>query len=178
VTDNAGATEEDTATITVTNVAPIVEAGPDATIDEGGTFTGSGSFTDPGPDTWTATVDYGDGSGVQPLALNADKTFNLSRVYADNSSYTVTVTVTDDDSGVGNDTLVVTVNNVAPVVTAFTSSSPAIGGAREGQTVSVSATFTDPGELDTHTASIDWGDGTTSPAAVSEVGGSGTATTR
>ena len=25
-------------------------------------------------DTWTATVDYGDGSGVQPLTLQADQT--------------------------------------------------------------------------------------------------------
>ena len=51
----------------------------------------SGSFTDPGADTWTATVDYGDGSGVQALTLT-DKTFNLSHTYADNGSYTVTVT--------------------------------------------------------------------------------------
>ena len=55
---------------------------------------------DPGTDTWTATVDYGDGSGSQALPLTG-KTFELSHVYADNGSYTVTVTVNDDDGGSG-----------------------------------------------------------------------------
>ena len=76
--------------VIVNNVDPAVDAGPDATIDEGSTFTQCGSFTDPGADTWTATVDYGDGSGEQPLLLNSDKTFNLSHTYADDGVYTVT----------------------------------------------------------------------------------------
>jgi len=42
----------------------------------------SSTFTDPGADTWTANVNYGDGSGVQPLVLTG-KTFSLSHVYAD-----------------------------------------------------------------------------------------------
>jgi len=54
------------------------------------------AFTDAGADTWTATVNYGDGSGAKPLTLNADKTFGLSHVYADNDVYTVTVTVSRD----------------------------------------------------------------------------------
>src|SRR5262249_36468566 len=74
------------AIIHITNVNPSVEAGPDATINEGDTLSRIGSFTDPGPDSWTATVDYGDGSDLQPLALNPDGTFNLSHVYADNGS--------------------------------------------------------------------------------------------
>jgi hypothetical protein len=48
---------------------------------------------------------------------------------------------------------------------------------RSGDTVYVNATFTDPGILDTHTATIDWGDGTPAePAEVSESNGSGTVT--
>ena len=81
------------------NVAPVVSAGGDVTVDEGSVFAQSGSFTDPGANTWTATVNYGDGGGVQPLVLNANKTFALSHTYADNGSFTVTVTVTDDDGG-------------------------------------------------------------------------------
>ena len=42
-----------------------------------------------------------------------------------------------------------------------------------GTPVTASASFTDPGLLDTHTASIDWGDGTSSTGLVSEVDGSG-----
>ena len=112
VTDDDGGVGSDTLVVTVNNVPPSVDAGPDDTIDEGDTFTGAGSFTDPGADTWTGTVDYGDGSGVQPLALNPDKSFALSHPFATDGVYTVTVTVADDDGGVGSDTLVVTVNAV------------------------------------------------------------------
>ena len=68
VTDSDDATSNiDTITVTVSNVAPTVDAGAaTGTVAEGSTFTRSGSFTDPGADTWTATVNYGDGSGVEP----------------------------------------------------------------------------------------------------------------
>ena len=49
-----------------------------------------------------------------------------------------------------------TVSNVAPVVNAGADQTAA-----EGATVSLApATFTDAGTRDTHTATIDWGDGT------------------
>jgi hypothetical protein len=107
--------------LVVNNVAPVVDAGPDDTVYEGETFMGSGSFTDPGADTWTATVDYGDGSGMQPLSLSG-KTFTLSHVYTEDGVYTVTVNVTDDDGGTGTDTLQVTVNDVplTPAVPSMT----------------------------------------------------------
>lgn len=111
-----GGSVEDTATVTVNNVAPTVNAGADATINEGSAFSQSGSFTDPGTDAWSATVNYGDGSGVQALALNG-KNFTLNHTYADNKLYIVTVTVTDDDGGTGSDIVQVTVNNVAPTIT-------------------------------------------------------------
>jgi PKD repeat protein len=118
IMDKDGGFSEYTTDVTVNNVAPVVDAGADATIDEGSLFSSSGSFTDPGADTWEATVDYGDGSGTQPLTLNADKTFALNHTYADNGSYIVGVCVTDDDGGEGCDTASVTVNNVAPGVIA------------------------------------------------------------
>ena len=106
VTDLGGLTHIDSASIDVNNVAPVVSAGPDATFS--GTFNGTGSFIDPGPDSWTATVDYGDGSGVQPLALNPDKTFQLSHSYVGAGPFTITVIVEDDDNEMGTDSLVVT----------------------------------------------------------------------
>ncbi|MEZ5559640.1 MAG: PKD domain-containing protein [Pseudomonadales bacterium] len=117
VTDDDLGAGSDTLQVSVVasaNNPPVVDAGTGATIDEGQTFIGGGSFTDPDDDTWTATVDYGDGSGVQSLALNADKTFALSHQYLDNGSYTVTVTVTDSRSGVGSDTVTVQVNDLGP----------------------------------------------------------------
>ena len=67
--------------------------------------------------------------------------------------------------------LVIVVNS-DPVITSFTGpSNPVV----VTSSVAVSAIFTDADVLDTHTATIDWGDGTTSSASVSEANGTGSA---
>ena len=131
VTDDAGGVGSASATVVVKNVAPSVDEGPDdKEIDEGGTYTSSVSFADPGADEWTATVDYGDGSPVEDLTLDGrtalvdyrdgtlqtlemiGKTFQLSHTYAANEAcgpFTVTVTVTDDDGAEGSGTAEVAV---------------------------------------------------------------------
>jgi hypothetical protein len=114
VSDGRGGTATAAVTVTVVNAAPQVDAGGDATLDEGGTFTAAGLFTDPGAGPWTAVVDYGDGSGAQPLPLNPDNTFSLSRVYPDGGLFTVTVAVTDNHGGTGSDAVRVTVLGAAP----------------------------------------------------------------
>jgi hypothetical protein len=117
VTDDAGAEGSASTSVVVNNVAPTVEAGPDATILEGGTFERAGSFTDPGADAWTATVDYGDGSGSQPLPLSG-MSFELYHTYSGQGSGPFTVTVTVDDgngSGVGEVEVTVEEPEVAPV---------------------------------------------------------------
>jgi autotransporter-associated beta strand protein len=95
--------------VVVHNVAPTVEAGGDRRLPPGGALVRKGIFTDPGADTWTATVDYGDGGGVQPLRLLPGGRFRLQHHYTAPGTYLVTVTVTDDDGGVGSDTFQVTV---------------------------------------------------------------------
>jgi hypothetical protein len=150
---------------------PEVVPGPGGTINEGGTFYGYGSFIDPDQDTWTATVDYGDGSGPQPLPLNTvDKTFELSHIYADNGAYTVTVRIDDNSCGADTGTLDVTADNVPPVVGAIVAPQDPV---QVGVVVNASTDFFDPGVLDTHTALWAWGDGTTSPGEVIEENGSG-----
>ncbi|QDU23495.1 Ig-like domain-containing protein [Urbifossiella limnaea] len=146
VTDGRGGVATDTRTVTVRNVAPVVTAGPGTTIDEGGTFAATGTFSDPGLDAGSVTVDYGDGSGVQPLVLNSDGSFALTHAYADDGVYTVTVRVDDGDGGVGTAAVTVTVRNVAPVANAG-----ADRAANRGDTVALTGTFTDPGPADTHT---------------------------
>ncbi|MCL5958072.1 MAG: PKD domain-containing protein [Chloroflexi bacterium] len=173
VTDKDGESGSGSFLARVENVPPEVDAGSEATINEGQTFSGSGSFTDLGADTWTAIVDYEDGSGVQPLPLNPDKTFSLSHTCADNGLYTVTVTVTDDDGGAGSDIVVVTVRNVAPEVGAITAP---VDPVAVDTPISTSAPFTDPGRLDTHSAVWDWGDGGTSAGTVTETNAPGSVT--
>jgi endoglucanase len=56
-----------------------------------------------------------------------------------------------------------TVDNVAPAVEL---AAGVIDPLSVGTVFSVSSSFTDPGSADTHTATVDWGDGTTSAASI------------
>ena len=83
--------------VTIGNVAPVISSFSGATILAGETYTSTGSFTDPGADVWIASVNYGDGSGNQPLPLTG-KTFSLSHTFAAAGTFTVTVSVTDGEA--------------------------------------------------------------------------------
>jgi uncharacterized repeat protein (TIGR01451 family) len=120
------------------NEAPSVDAGANATIDEGNAFTRSASFSDLDADQWTATVDYDDGSGSQPLTLHAFQTFDLNHTYADDGIYTVVVTVTDYHDTSGTDSVRVTVNNLPPTVTSFSKS-----GSEDAEIAFTAAEFVD-----------------------------------
>ena len=96
VTDELSVADTAFATATVSNVAPVIAAFSGATLLPLETYSASGSFTDPGADSWSATVDYGDGGGESALSLSG-MTFALSHVYTSSGGFTVTVRVTDDD---------------------------------------------------------------------------------
>jgi DNA/RNA endonuclease G (NUC1)/PKD repeat protein len=152
VSDPAGAEATATTSVTVFNVNPTVNAFAGASILAHQTYAGGGSFADPGADSWTATVDYGDGDGAQPLALSGTG-FNLSHTYDHAGTFTITVTVTDDDGGSGTRTATVTVTNLAPVVAAFAGAT-----LLPHETYAAAGSFADPGP-DSWTATVDYGDG-------------------
>lgn len=137
VTDPYGAADTATTTVTVMNVAPSVAAFASGALLQGETYAAAGSFGDPGADEWTATVDYGDGSGAQPLALNGNG-FSLSHRYAAAGTFTVTVRVTDDDGAEGVRTATVVVQSPEQAVGALAASVSALGLSR-GETVSLNA---------------------------------------
>ena len=112
VTDNDGLSDSATFTVNVTNVAPVVGAVPDATLNVGATHTAAGSFSDPGADTWTATVTWGDGSAPEVVPLSG-RNFSLTHVYTAGGSYTVTIAIADDDTSTST-THTVTVQDPAP----------------------------------------------------------------
>ncbi|RLF47514.1 MAG: hypothetical protein DRN29_02310 [Thermoplasmata archaeon] len=143
--------------ITVNNVAPTVNAGLNQIVNEGDMVYFSGSFTDPGTlDTHTIEWDFGDGN-------TSSGSLNPIHIYGDDGVYTVTLTVTDDDGGVGMDTMIVTVNNVAPTVSPITMSLPYIDNPDFilpiVHTLSFEANATDPGSDDL-IFTWNWGDGT------------------
>ncbi len=63
--------------------------GPDVTINDGDTFSGTGLYD--AAFVGTAKVNYGDGSDDQDLTLN-NGVFSPSHLYTDNGTFTITVT--------------------------------------------------------------------------------------
>lgn len=95
---------------------PIISLKKDVCVKEGETIALTGSFQDPDSERWTASVDYGDGTGTHALTLRPGETFELRWVYGDNGSYTATVSVIDDSGAVGTANLRVSVKNQLPRV--------------------------------------------------------------
>ena len=167
VADNNGGADTVKLSVVVLppNRAPVASAGGPYSGAEGSSIAFNGSASsDPDGDALTYDWDFGDGSAH-------DATVTPTHVYADNGSFTVRLVVTDAygvKSAASQTTA--TVSNAAPIVTSFSARTPA-GGSQ-----TVDASFSDAGTLDTHTATVDWGDSQTSTGSVQESGGSGTAT--
>ena len=82
-------------------------------------------------------------------------------MFADDGLYTVTVTVLDNQGGDDIESFVVAVSNSAPTLSLAANQT-----VTEGRTLDLSAigapplgVFIDKGKLDTHVATVDWGDG-------------------
>src|SRR5262249_26011542 len=83
VTDNHGASGTAGTSVTVNNVAPSNVVLNSGALDENGTFTLTGSFTDPGTqDTHTVVITWGPGEGSTTLNLAAGVlSFSASHQY-------------------------------------------------------------------------------------------------
>jgi uncharacterized membrane protein len=147
--DGGGATDSASATLVVFggNSAPTVNAGANQTVEEGTAVAFSGSASDPDGDPLTITWHFGDGS----LAAG---TLTPSHAYADNGSYLVTLVVTDSAGMGDSDSLLVTVINVPPVVSAGSDRTVTVL-----DQIPFNGSFTDPGTADSHTIQWDFGDG-------------------
>jgi PKD domain len=91
---------------------PPISLESSATLTEGQTLNAAGTIVSSSPDT--ATVDFGDGTGLQPLTVNPNDTFSLAHGYRSPGSFTATVRVTDSIGQTKTSSIAVTVTNVAP----------------------------------------------------------------
>jgi len=107
VTDAFGWPTTVSQTINVQDVAPVVSSLPNAVLITGESYNASGTFSDPGLDSWSAMVDYNDGSAPSAVVLNG-KSFTLSHIYHSAGQFRPTITV-DDGSLQGAATATVTV---------------------------------------------------------------------
>lgn len=149
------------------NADPVASAGGPYTGAEGSAVALALSATDSDDDALTYSWDLGDGttgSGSEPPASHA---------YADNGTYEIMLAVDDGRGGVDTARTSATISNVAPTLASFSVSTAPHGLANGVVTVPVSATFTDPGWLDTHTAMLDCGSGVTTQSVAPDGKASG-----
>lgn len=134
------------------NRPPVAAAGGPYAANEGTpiAFDGSSS-SDPDHNATSFAWDFGDGA----TATTADAATKPSHTYADNGTYTVSLTVTDAGGLTSTATTTATIANVAPTGT-FNAPASAAEGAK--LTLSL-APVSDPGSADVLQYSFDCGDG-------------------
>lgn len=136
-------------------------------INEGGSAGKSIATSDVPADTVSVSASLG------TITENGDGSWTWRYDGTDDLPTTeVTITAGDEDGGLSTATFALAVNNVAPVITSLVGSAALVCDTAEGDYVTVSGSFTDVGTLDTHTATVDWGDGTITAALIDQSSGS------
>lgn len=143
VLDGDAEASEDSATVTILNVAPTAEAGGPYTGTWSTPIDFSGTYTEPGSnDIPTLTFEWD---------MNNDGVFetigqNVQFSYTENEVHKIWFRVTDKDGGQGLDSAVVTISNESPVVSQIPNQS-----VRKGETftdISLDDFVTDPDNAD------------------------------
>ncbi|MCC6123956.1 MAG: right-handed parallel beta-helix repeat-containing protein, partial [Pirellulales bacterium] len=133
----------------------------DHDIDENDSITLTGSFIND-PQVHTLTIAWGDGQTQIITLAQGVFSFSIGHTYADDNPSTgtpvdvlpFTVTLVDSSGGAAGGSDSITLHNVAPVIDSLSATSMSEDG-----TVTLSGTYHDDGTLDTHTLTIDWGEG-------------------
>ncbi len=151
------------------NLPPMANAGGPYSVNEGGSVVVTASGSDPEGVALSFAWDLDNNGSFETPGQSV--TFSAAGLDGPGAR-TIKAQVTD---GGGLSTIAsatVSVLNVAPVVGAITAP---VAPIQVDTSVNASASFTDPGALDTHTAVWNWGDGATPSGVVSEANGSGSA---
>jgi Ca2+-binding RTX toxin-like protein len=150
---------------------PVVTAPADQTADEGSSKAFDlGSFVDPDDGPWSVTVNWGDASNTTFNVAAAGSLGTKTHTYAEEGSYTVTVTVQDSTVLSDSKTFSISVADQAVQATGGESLSPTEGISTGSVLL---ATFKDPGGPEVasdYSADIDWGDGSTSTGTITPSG--------
>jgi len=167
--DNAGNKNQASVTYTVVNAPPTVDAGGPYNVDEGSSVSVSAIGNDPEGGVLTYAWDLNnDGSFETP-----GQSVSFSAAGLDGPDQkTIIVQATDLQGLTAVDDATVNIANVTPTVSGLIIAP--LEPVAINTLITVSASFTDPGVLDTHTAVWDWGVGS-SAGIVSEANGSGSA---
>jgi hypothetical protein len=167
ITDEDGKSSTSSQSVVITDPTPQVSVWPSISpIHEGQSTSVTVQFTDATVDSHTVTVAWGDGtSTTASLSPGQSQYTSTSHQYTQPGTYTIVATVADDDGKTGSGQTTLVVDDPTPTIPSFMPSQTSI---REGGSISLSGSFNDPSVGDTHTVTINWGDGTTSAATVTE----------
>jgi hypothetical protein len=136
-----------------------------SSINEGGSVTLSGSFTDPGTlDTHAVSIAWGDGSPNFTANLAAGQfAFGATHAFLNNKpgGFSIGVTVVDKDGGSASASTNLTVNNLPPALSNVAITSPII----VGSTATLTGNMSDAGALDSFVLTVNWGDGSANTVA-------------
>jgi parallel beta-helix repeat protein len=138
-----------------TNSPPLADIGGPYEVYEGTTvvFDASDTVDYNDDDILQYRWDF-DGDGIWDTSWSTSPT--TAYTWYDEYSGTVALEVFDGEL-TDYEEIVVTVNNMAPIITSWEGP---IYPVDLNVTIEMTGTFTDPGTSDTHSATIDWGDGT------------------
>ena len=163
------------------NLEAITATGATFGATEGVTFTGTvATFTDPDSAStageYSATIDWGDTTPTTPGTISGPTggpfTVSGTHMYAEQGTYSVTVTITDADNPKNNATVISTARVNDARLSSTCATIPVSTQTYTGPT----AIFTDQsstGTLSDFSATISWGDSSSSPGTIT--GGPGNA---
>jgi hypothetical protein len=148
------------------NYASLSLSGTTVNATEGTAFNGevaSGTYT--GNGSLSATINWGDGSHSRgTISGTGTFTVNGKHTYAEEGSYTISITVSNGTGDKANATSTATVSDAQLTLTRMRISSSNLLAV-------LKASFTDAdphGQVTDYTATINWGDGNTTPVTVTK----------
>jgi hypothetical protein len=172
-------------TVSAVNDPPAnvsISVSPSA-INENDSVSVSGSFSDADivdadqGGAHTVVIEWGDGSQSTLTVPAGQLMFSATHQYLDDKPTatssdvnTINATVTDTGGASSSGSTTVTVNNLPPAITGVSGPPDPVP---VGSTVTIAATFTDVGTLDTHTCVFSWGDGSPDTTVTAVGTGSG-----
>jgi prepilin-type N-terminal cleavage/methylation domain-containing protein len=124
--------------ITVNNVEPQIDGGPNRTVQVNQPLDFSFNIQDPGADRYTWSVDQDSDGTVEQTGIVSGTTFSVTLTYTTVGPVTATFRVFDDDGGAGTATVGVDVTGVPAIVEV----SPNSGTQGTTQDVTVRAQYT------------------------------------
>ncbi|QQE66990.1 hypothetical protein GFS31_36950 [Leptolyngbya sp. BL0902] len=175
VRDSAGLTVSDTLAVTVVNVPPTIVQGSFLPLitNEDTPITFDLSATDPADTNFQWSIVAQPPNGTVTFVTNPNGSANQTLRYTPNANFDqnneFSIRVSDGNGGVSTITVFVNVVPVNDAPTTLTLTGLPTAPINEGGSVTLGGSFIDVDRIDSHTVTINWGDGTTTTLTAADL---------